>query len=397
MAPTLTKAQQKKLHNLYYKQRRLIGRDKLFYLLKQDPENDISRRQVADWLSKQETHQLYTNRPEKASTIKPTVLKRPYSQLAIDLVDMTSYEDNGMKWLLNVIDIFSKKAWSKALPDKKDNTVSNAMSDILKSIKEPVSTIRSDNGSEFKNAVFERMLKNAGVKKHIFSLPYKPQSNGAIERFNQTLKRQIFQNKHLDVNYSWVKDLSKLIDQYNNEYHDTIKMSPNELLESKDWATAETNTRRRIKDWGVEEAIYDVGQKVRIKQDGLEKRKWTTDVFEIVKVLQPRNSIAVPQYQVKNTTDGKRISKTYYRDDLLPIEDVMNKVKGKERYVITKLVRPLYKDKKPAYEVKWRGYVDTTIELREILLEDIPKKLREFERINKVEWLPTLKWKRPRN
>ena len=395
MLTPLTKKQTKKLENIYYKQRRMVGRDKLFYLLKQDPENDISRRQVADWLSKQETHQLFTNRPEKSSTIKPTILKKPYSQLAIDLVDMTAYEDNGLKWLLNVVDMFSKRAWSKSLPDKTDKSVSKAMSEILNSIKENVSTIRSDNGSEFKNAMFSRMLKNAGVKRHIFSLPYKPQSNGAIERFNQTLKRQIFQNKHIDSQYSWSKDLINLIERYNNEYHDTIKMSPNKLLESKDWKTAETNTRRRIKDWGIENAIYDVGQKVRILADEDRDEKWSKDIYKIVKVFEPKNSVAVPQYQLQNE-DGNRINKLYYRDELQPIDGVMNKIKQEQKYRISRLVRPLYKDKQPAYEVKWVGYNEPTFEPRENLMKSIPKIVRAFERDFEVEWKPKLKWKIPK-
>ena len=47
-------------------------------------------------------------------------------------------------------------------------------------------SIRSDNGSEFKNLQVEEFLEEEGIK-HEFSAPYTPQQNGVVERKNRTL------------------------------------------------------------------------------------------------------------------------------------------------------------------------------------------------------------------
>jgi transposase InsO family protein len=49
-----------------------------------------------------------------------------------------------------------------------------------------IKTIRSDNGTEFKNSQIEGFLEDEGIK-HEFSSPYTPQQNGVVERKNRTL------------------------------------------------------------------------------------------------------------------------------------------------------------------------------------------------------------------
>ena len=46
--------------------------------------------------------------------------------------------------------------------------------------------IQSDQGTHFVNEVIKELTKKFQVK-HSLSLPYHPQSNGLIERFNRTL------------------------------------------------------------------------------------------------------------------------------------------------------------------------------------------------------------------
>ena len=45
-----------------------------------------------------------------------------------------------------------------------------------------------DNGTEFKNDLFSRVAEQLGVERKIYSPPYRPQSNGRIERFHKFLK-----------------------------------------------------------------------------------------------------------------------------------------------------------------------------------------------------------------
>ena len=46
----------------------------------------------------------------------------------------------------------------------------------------------SDNGTEFKNKVFEQVAKELGLEYKLYTPPYHPASNGRIEGFHASLK-----------------------------------------------------------------------------------------------------------------------------------------------------------------------------------------------------------------
>jgi len=71
--------------------------------------------------------------------------------------------------------MFSKKAYAEALPNKEAITVAKAMEKIIDDQIFYVSSIRSDNGSEFIAKEFKEMLAKYNIKQ-VLSLPGKPQS-----------------------------------------------------------------------------------------------------------------------------------------------------------------------------------------------------------------------------
>ena len=74
MAPPLTKEQLEILNKFFYKDLMMFGRDKLFNFLRSEyPDKEISRRQIADWLSQQEVNQLYAPSKGTAKTFKSSM------------------------------------------------------------------------------------------------------------------------------------------------------------------------------------------------------------------------------------------------------------------------------------------------------------------------------------
>ena len=61
--------------------------------------------------------------------------------------------------------------------------------------------ILSDNGTEFKNKLFEQVVKELGVEYKLYTLPYHPASNGCIEGFHAFLKACIA--KHVAPQLEW--------------------------------------------------------------------------------------------------------------------------------------------------------------------------------------------------
>ena len=185
----------------------IFDRDKLFKYIQENHENvKVSRRQIADWLKQQEINQLNTKHTT-AKNIKSTIMKAPHKQLAIDLVDLSNHEKKGYKWLFNAVDLFSKYTYSVPMKNKTDKVALDAFKKIHKKIPN-LKSIRSDNGSEFISTIFKKYLVDNDIKQ-VLSSSGNPQSNGAIERLNQTLKWLIQKNIQLDLSFDWVKHLPK--------------------------------------------------------------------------------------------------------------------------------------------------------------------------------------------
>ena len=58
-----------------------------------------------------------------------------------------------------------------------------------------------DNGTEFKNELFNTVAEQFGVERKIYTLPYRPQSNGSIEGLHNFLKTCL--SKHISRNREW--------------------------------------------------------------------------------------------------------------------------------------------------------------------------------------------------
>ena len=83
------------------------------------------------------------------------------------------------------MDVFTRFAWVVPINTKSAEETADAFNSIVIPAMRPRKLI-SDNGSEFKNHVFDEMCTAMDIK-HKFCIPYHPQSDGMVERFNRSL------------------------------------------------------------------------------------------------------------------------------------------------------------------------------------------------------------------
>lgn len=299
----LTREQKDYLHDLYYTRKNFRGRDALYNISKQE-NNYIPRDLIGEWLKHQRTAQLH-QRQFKNKDITTITAKKP-GNLQMDLIDYSNNPDNKYKYILTIIDIFTKQA--NAIPIRKKST-KNVIKAFLKSIElfDKIKVLQTDNGSEFINEDFQKLLRDKNIK-HILSLPSKPQSNGVVERFNGTLKNYIQRNITFTGRKKWKNDIKKFIENYNNTPQKTIGVSPN----SMDDTTKKDNIDKYLsskKNRQIQK--YQVGDYVRLK---LEKGKlgkkstinWTKKVYEIRRVIKPKNPWENYRYKVKSDLEEYR-------------------------------------------------------------------------------------------
>ena len=116
--------------------------------------------------------------------------KHPGELLHMDLVGPSRVRSVGGKWyVLVVVDDFSRYSWVFFLSSK-DETFGFVRDLVLRLKNErnggAMRAIRSDNGSEFKNAHFDAFCRDQGLE-HQYSSPYVACQNGVVERKNRTL------------------------------------------------------------------------------------------------------------------------------------------------------------------------------------------------------------------
>ena len=170
---------------------------------------------------------------------KPVIKKfdkrKVYSQFkdniwGVDLADMQSLsrKNKGIKYLLCVIDLYSKYAFVIPLKDEKRISIVNAFNKIIKQSNRKPKKIRVDQGGEFYNHVFKKWLSDNDI---IMYSAYNEGKSVIDEKFIRTLKNKLY--KHMTANGKnvYYDVLDDVVNEYNNTKHSTIKMKPIDVLE----------------------------------------------------------------------------------------------------------------------------------------------------------------------
>jgi len=175
-----------------------------------------------------ETREVIANELHKPArktfTRRKVVVKGFDNHWQCDLIDMQKYSkyNKGYKYILTVIDVFSKFAWMKPLKNKTGKEITSAMKHILDQGRVP-KLLQSDLGTEFYNAEFKKLMDKHNIKHYS---TYSNLKASVVERFNRTLKNIMWKRFTVNGSYNWFDIINELITFYNTKKHSTIKMKP---------------------------------------------------------------------------------------------------------------------------------------------------------------------------
>ena len=120
----------------------------------------------------------------------------PMEFISMDLIgELYPPSKSGHKYVLTVICMLTGYVFCIPLKTKQASKVLQAYIDNVYVKFGDSLKILSDNGTEFKNQLFEKVAKKLGVKHKIYTALYQPSSNGCIEGFHNFLKACI--SKHV--------------------------------------------------------------------------------------------------------------------------------------------------------------------------------------------------------
>jgi hypothetical protein len=177
--------------------------------------------------------------PEQRVRTNNTIrCKKPFERFQADC--LTLKKTHGVqpptKYLLVIVDYFSRFAWVVPLNRKLSSYVSERFNALLEELPQQPSIVQTDNGGEF-SAAFDKLLLAESIE-HRRSTPGRPQTNGAVERLNGTLSDRLkerYANSARDGRpWNFIFDLQEIVANYNDTVHRITGSKPKDLLTETD-------------------------------------------------------------------------------------------------------------------------------------------------------------------
>ena len=177
---------------------------------------------------------------------------------AADLADMKAFTkfNLGIKYLLAVIDVFSKYGYLVPLKDKTGKSVVSALKTIFKERKPEKMWV--DKGKEFYNKDVKELIE-------LYSTENEEKSS-VLERWIRTMKERMWKYFTDNNMNHYVDILPDLVEDYNNTWHSSIKMTPVEASKKKNELTVWRNLYpNRLNIININPK-FSIGDKVRISK-----------------------------------------------------------------------------------------------------------------------------------
>ena len=166
--------------------------------------------------------QLREQVPKPQTPLQPIVAHRVFDHVMCDLISF-DVPSSGYKYVLVFKDVFSGFIRCYKLRDKTAAGVTKCFEDLVCFLGPP-RLLTSDNGGEFIAETLKTACKVLGVEKRT-SVPYRPQSQGNVERQNRTLIKDL-QHRLLQYGRSWSEHLPYAEWLHNTTPFAKTKMTP---------------------------------------------------------------------------------------------------------------------------------------------------------------------------
>lgn len=272
------------------------------------------QKEIKEFLNQQDTYTLHKPARKNYRTERVYVHNID-EQWQSDLVEMIPYaeENDNFKYLLTVIDCFSK--YSQAIPIKNKNAdeVVKAFEILFKNRKPR--KIQTDKGKEYYNAKLNKLFRDNNI---IHFSTESDKKASIVERFNRTIKEKMWKIFTENNNHKWINITDDLLINYNNSYHRSIKMTPSEASkkEYKNIVYKNLFPENDI-NFKLINAKFNINDKVRITKyktifDKGYLPNWTAETFVINKVFKTKPTT----YQLKDLAD-EIIKGKYYDEELI--------------------------------------------------------------------------------
>ena len=229
------------------------------------------------------------HKPVKINFPRRRVIARSVDDIwGADLVEMQQFSkwNKGYRYLLMLIDCFSKFGWIVPIKNKTVKSVAEAFEKIFKEGRIP-KYLWTDKGKEFYNKDLKKVLQQHNIT---FYSTENEEKVSVVERWNRTIKNKMWKKFTEQGSTEYLDLLPDILNEYNNHYHRSIKMTPIEASKKKNEGigysnlygkTNQTQTKPKFKA-GDTDKISKYKRKLFVKGY---TPNWTEEIFLISKVF----------------------------------------------------------------------------------------------------------------
>ena len=241
--------------------------------------HDVSRKQIKQFYDNQEVVQKTKTHPLKTDRVYNSIIASQYgSNYQIDIIVYDRFEYHKYKYILCVVDVYSRYASCRAMTNRRNETILDEIKSIFDEMGIP-KAINADN--EFNKSTFNTYFNNNDIVCY-FSQPGEVNKNAIVERFNRTLTGLINKWRLATGRYDWNKILNDIVNNYNKTYHRTIKTTPFKIKNGDD-----------INHQSIVRVSHDfkIGDKVRILEEQNIYSKadvihWSDEIYTVKDVVK---------------------------------------------------------------------------------------------------------------
>ena len=268
---------------------------------------------IKDFLQQYPLHSVNKRITKKIFPRRRTIARYKDELWQADLIEYTTgkfpYHNRGYKYILLVIDVFSKVIYVEALKRKTGDQTADAMDRILQRAESPTMLV-TDGGREFFNKYFFKVMYTNNINH--FQTPTRTKWKAAVaERANRTIKTRIDRWMQKTGRLDWVSIYQEIVENYNKTPHSTHKMAPLDVTSEN---RKEVYQRLYPNSMITIECRLKVGDKVRKIREKKQFEKgytsnWSEEIYTIAAVRQKH---AVCWYKLKDATDSELDGVWYY-------------------------------------------------------------------------------------
>lgn len=311
----------------------------------------ISKKKIKEWLSGQETytrHKPIRRKFRRSCYFLENLDSFWETDLLIMPNDYAEHND-GVKYVLVVIDCFSKFLFVAPLKRKTTEAIIEGFKVIFSKTNRRCQRLASDKGGEYVSKKFKKFMKDNDI---IYNTTNNDDIKCAIsERVIKTVKHRLFKYLYHANSFRYIDVLDDIVDAYNNSYHRTIKMTPNEVNERNILQVYENIKDSCKVPAKKKRPKLKVGDHVRISKyknvfaKGYEAN-FSEEIF-VIKAIVKRDPIV---YKLVDLL-GEDLTGTFYENEVVKVKYEKAPLK-----VIEAVIKERRIGRTTQYLVKWRNW-----------------------------------------